>query len=73
MWLVPLLKYIKLLNASQKHTVIFDTKQAHDEISQCFFFKIAGLIGVRGSQGTLMTFTSVPLSKRHELVHSKSL
>lgn len=50
MWLVPLLKYIKLLNTSQKHTVIFDTMQAHDEISiQCFFFKVAGLIGVRGS------------------------
>lgn len=57
-----------------KNTVIFDTTQAHDEISiQWFFLKIAGLIGVRGSQGTLMTFTSVPLSKRHELVHSKSL
>lgn len=41
MWLVPLLKYIKLLNTSQKHTVIFDTTQAHDEISiQCFFLRL---------------------------------
>jgi len=60
-----------------KNTVIFDT-QAHDEISiQCFFFvcffKIAGLVGGSGSQGNLMTFTSVPLSKRPKVVHSQSL
>lgn len=73
MWLVPLLKYIKLLNTSQKHTVIFDTTQARDEISIQCFLEVAGLIGVRGSQGTLMTFTTVPLSKTPELVHSKSL
>lgn len=73
MWLVPLLKYIKLLKASQKHSVIFDAAQAHDEISILCFLNVAGLIAVWSGSGTLMTITIVPLSKAPELVYCKSL